>query len=97
MRGSPKLGFITTMGDHITNFDCLSKNGGKIDLNFIDKGSVVYLPVNSPVPRLIFGELHICQGMGKSVVMPWKPMERSRFKLVLSVKSIFPLLIINTT
>jgi acetamidase/formamidase len=65
MRGSPKLGFITTMGDHISSFDCLSKNGGKIDLNFIDKGSVVYLPVNAPVPRLIFGELHICQGNGE--------------------------------
>jgi acetamidase/formamidase len=65
MRGSPKLGFIATLGEQINNFDYVSKNGGKISLNFIDKGSVVYLPVNAALPRLIFGELHVCQGNGE--------------------------------
>lgn len=62
MRGSPKLGFLATQGEA----DDISENGGEIALNFIDKGSIVYLPVtSSEKPLLGFGKLHICQGNGE--------------------------------
>lgn len=61
MRGSPKLGFIATGGE---SHD-ISENGGEIAFNFIDKESIVYLPVTSEKPLLGFGKLHICQGNGE--------------------------------
>lgn len=66
MRGSPKLGFICTMDHELRSCGRASENGGNIDLNFLDKGSVIYLPVNAERPRILVGDLHVCQGNGEA-------------------------------
>lgn len=66
MKGSPKLGFISTIDEAIRSCGRTSENGGNIDLNFLDKGSVIYLPVNTDVARFLVGDLHICQGNGEA-------------------------------
>ena len=69
MRGSPKLGFITTIDDTVRSCGRTSENGGNIDLNFLDKGSVIYLPVNADCARILVGDLHVCQGNGEAAGM----------------------------
>lgn len=66
MRGSPKLGFISTIDNTIRSCGRTSENGGNIDLNFLDKGSTIYLPVNADTARFLVGDLHICQGNGEA-------------------------------
>jgi len=66
MRGSPKLGFITTIDDHVRSPGRCSENGGNLDFNFLDKGSTIYLPVNYITPLVLVGDLHICQGNGEA-------------------------------
>jgi amidase len=66
MRGSPKLGFISTIDEELRSCGRASKNGGNLDLNFLDQGSTIYLPVNNNKPLLMLGDLHICQGNGEA-------------------------------
>lgn len=66
MRASPKLGFIATIDEQQRSPGRACENGGNIDLNFLDKGSVIYLPVNFESPRLLVGDLHVCQGNGEA-------------------------------
>lgn len=66
MRGSPKLGFIATMDEVERSCGRCSENGGNLDLNFLDLGSTIYLPVNHAKPLLLLGDLHICQGNGEA-------------------------------
>lgn len=66
LRGSPKLGFISTVDSEIRSCGRASRNGGNIDLNFLDLGSTIYLPVNHSKPLLLLGDLHICQGNGEA-------------------------------
>jgi len=69
MRGSPKLGFISTIDETVRSCGRTSENGGNIDLNFLDKGSVIYLPVNADCARILVGDLHVCQGNGEAAGM----------------------------
>lgn len=66
MRGSPKLGFITTVDKEVRSCGRACHNGGNLDFNFLDKGSTIYLPVNHEKPILLLGDLHICQGNGEA-------------------------------
>lgn len=66
MRGSPKLGFIATMDDQERSCGRAYKNGGNLDFNLLDKGSTIYLPVNAETPRILVGDLHVCQGNGEA-------------------------------
>lgn len=66
MHGSPKLGFISTIDHQVKSCGIACENGGNIDLNFLDLGSVIYLPVNFPKARILIGDLHICQGNGEA-------------------------------
>ena len=63
---SPQLGFISTLDDKIRSCGRMCENGGNIDLNFLERGSVIYLPVNDNKPRLAVGDLHACQGNGEA-------------------------------
>jgi len=66
MRGSPKLGFIATMDDQERSCGQACQNGGNLDFNFLDRKSTIYLPVNAEIPRILVGDLHICQGNGEA-------------------------------
>lgn len=66
MRATPKLGFIATMDHEIRSCGRASENGGNLDLNFLDQGSSIYLPVNHNKPLLLLGDLHLCQGNGEA-------------------------------
>ncbi|MCB1135664.1 MAG: acetamidase/formamidase family protein, partial [Chlamydiia bacterium] len=66
MRGSPKLGFITTMDDQERSAGRACQNGGNLDMNLLDRGATIYLPVNAEVPRILVGDLHVCQGNGEA-------------------------------
>lgn len=62
----PKIGFISTLDGEVRSVGRASNNGGNLDLNYLDKGSIIYLPVNSSRPRLLVGDLHACQGNGEA-------------------------------
>jgi len=62
----PKIGFISTIDDQIRSVGRACENGGNIDLNYLDKGSTIYLPVNSSRARFLVGDLHACQGNGEA-------------------------------
>jgi acetamidase/formamidase len=66
IRGSPKLGFITTIGQEAQSCGRANQNGGNLDFNFLDNGSTIYLPVNNTKALLLLGDLHICQGNGEA-------------------------------
>lgn len=66
MRGSPKIGFAATVDGEARSCGRASASGGNIDLNYLDKGSTIYLPVNFGKPLLLLGDLHICQGNGEA-------------------------------
>lgn len=66
MRGSPKIGFAATVDNEVRRCGRASANGGNLDLNYLDKGSIIYLPVNFEKPLLLLGDLHICQGNGEA-------------------------------
>lgn len=66
MRGSPKLGFISTIDKEVRSCGRMCENGGNIDLNFLDKDSTIYLPVNHERARILVGDLHVCQGNGEA-------------------------------
>lgn len=66
MRGSPKLGFVATVDDQVRSCGRACECGGNLDFNLLDKGSTIYLPVNAEVPRLLVGDLHVCQGNGEA-------------------------------
>lgn len=62
----PKIGFISTLDSQVRSPGRTSENGGNIDLNYLDKGSTIYLPVNDRRARLLVGDLHACQGNGEA-------------------------------
>ena len=66
MRGTPKLGCITTLSYEKLSFGRANQNGGNLDINLLDKGSTIYLPVNANIAKIIVGDLHICQGNGEA-------------------------------
>ncbi len=66
LKGTPKLGCITTLDNEKRSFGQTSKNGGNLDINLLDQGSTIYLPVNTDVAKIIVGDLHICQGGGEA-------------------------------
>jgi len=67
LHANPKVGFISTLDQMERSCGRSSENGGNLDLNFLDEGSVIYLPVNHPTQaRIAFGDLHICQGNGEA-------------------------------
>jgi amidase len=63
----PKVGCIATIaeGDKRSPGRC-TKNGGNIDLNYLDKGSTIYLPIDNDVAKFVIGDLHACQGNGEA-------------------------------
>ena len=66
IRTHPKIGFISTIDNQERSAGRSSENGGNLDLNFLDKGSTIYLPVNAKKARLLIGDLHACQGNGEA-------------------------------
>ena len=62
----PKIGFIATLDSEDRSAGRACENGGNIDLNYLDKGSIIYLPVNSSRARFLVGDLHACQGNGEA-------------------------------
>jgi amidase len=61
----PKIGFIATMDDEERSPGRSCENGGNLDLNYLTKGSTIYLPVNDSRARILVGDLHACQGNGE--------------------------------
>ena len=66
IRGTPKLGCITTLGHEKLSFGRANQNGGNLDINLLDKGSTIYLPVNANTAKILVGDLHISQGNGEA-------------------------------
>ena len=66
MKGTPKLGCITTLDNKQRSFGRASQNGGNLDINLLDKSSTIYLPVNADIAKIVVGDLHICQGNGEA-------------------------------
>jgi len=66
LRTHPKIGFVSTFDSESRSCGRASKNGGNLDLNFLDKGSIIYLPVNASKARFLIGDLHACQGNGEA-------------------------------
>lgn len=62
----PKIGFISTFDNQVRSPGRTCENGGNIDLNYLDKGSTIYLPVNDKRARFAVGDLHACQGNGEA-------------------------------
>lgn len=62
----PKIGFISTLDQQVRSPGRTSENGGNLDLNYLDKGSIIYLPVNDKRARIAIGDLHACQGNGEA-------------------------------
>ena len=62
----PKIGFISTFDATVRSPGRACENGGNIDLNYLDKGSIIYLPVNDGCARFAIGDLHVCQGNGEA-------------------------------
>jgi len=65
----PKLGFVSTVDQEVRSVGRCSKNWWNMDLNYLDKGSKIYLTVNFNEPRVIFWDLHICQWNGEAAGM----------------------------
>lgn len=66
LKTHPKLGFIATLDHEDRSPGRACENGGNIDLNYLDKGSIIYLPVNNDRARFLVGDLHACQGNGEA-------------------------------
>ena len=92
MRGSPKLGCISTIDHEVRSCGRACENGGNIDLNFLDKGSVIYLPVNHKNPRILVGDLHICQGNGEASGVGVEADGEIRMKVEIVDKINFPII-----
>ena len=66
LKTEPKIGFVSTFDSELRSCGRASRNGGNLDLNFLKKGSVIYLPINSDKARFLIGDLHACQGNGEA-------------------------------
>jgi amidase len=66
LKTHPKIGFISTIDSQVRSVGRACENGGNIDLNYLDKGSTIYLPVNNSRARFLVGDLHVCQGNGEA-------------------------------
>lgn len=66
LHGTPKVGFMATVGHEVQSCGRAAKNGGNLDFNFLDQGSTIYLPVHRENPQLLIGDLHLCQGNGEA-------------------------------
>lgn len=62
----PTIGFISTLDATKRSAGRACENGGNIDLNYLEKNSTIYLPVNDTRARIAVGDLHICQGNGEA-------------------------------
>lgn len=63
---TPSVGFIGTFSDDVISCGRCSDNGGNIDLNFLQRGSKITLPVNTSSARIAVGDLHLLQGNGEA-------------------------------
>jgi len=65
LKAKPKLGFISTIDTEVRSVGRCSNNGWNIDLNYLDKWSKIYLPVNFKTPLIVIWDLHICEWNGE--------------------------------
>jgi acetamidase/formamidase len=63
---TPSVGFIGTFSEDVISCGRCSENGGNIDLNFLQKGAKITLPVNTSSARIAVGDLHLIQGNGEA-------------------------------
>ncbi|PCH55427.1 MAG: hypothetical protein COC15_04345 [Legionellales bacterium] len=92
MRGTPKLGFVTTLDSEERSLGRACQNGGNLDINLLDKGSTIYLPVNADTAKILVGDLHICQGNGEACGIAIEADGEATLKVDLVDKIDFPVI-----